>query len=470
VQEKVNAFADLLCKPIALPTAGGLDTSILQRAPASAGAKHHAPPIVHEVVHSPGQPLDVSTRALMETRFGYDFSHVRVHADSRASQSAEAVGAAAYTVGKDIVFANGHYAPQSSEGQSLLAHELAHTMQQRDAPRTSSIRIADAKGAHESAAEQASQAPLGNATNTAKLGRTAMALQRQPVKTGGTDSTAGQPRKQTSAVKKPDVQTITDISIGGFPILDAELDRRGVVNDEPCRLTLSTKVLFKPQGQWPPGRFAKWQQEYIRVVTNRWSFRFLLIPSGTCEGETCKIATAQVRVIPVTSNPHHTINVDYFKPEGVPSSTDLPGPSQAYESDIRREERDLRKTHATASHEFGHMLGLDHVHCDSNDEECYGTNREEKADVMGQGEIVTERDYQPFINAMQQMTGCNWKTHRHSGPVYGNASWLLAGFLGVLGLLGGVLLGGGLGAMILMGGLLGSISTFAGYQIGKLLD
>src|ERR1051326_8450370 len=88
------------------------------------------PPLVNEVLRSSGQSLDADTRAFMEPRFGHDFSHVRVHTDSRAAESASAVNAQAYTVGQDIVFGSEQYAPKTSNGQRLLAHELAHVVQQ----------------------------------------------------------------------------------------------------------------------------------------------------------------------------------------------------------------------------------------------------------------------------------------------------------------------------------------------------
>jgi hypothetical protein len=91
-----------------------------------------APPIVHEVLASPGQRLDASTRAFFEPRFGQDFSNVRVHTDSQAAKSADAVDANAYTVGRDIVFGGRHTPPESTEGRPLLAHELAHVVQQAD--------------------------------------------------------------------------------------------------------------------------------------------------------------------------------------------------------------------------------------------------------------------------------------------------------------------------------------------------
>lgn len=89
-----------------------------------------APPVVNDVIASPGQPLDVSTRQFMETRFGYDFSGVRVHADAKASDSARQIDALAYTAGTNIVFAACRYDTTSASGQRLLAHELAHVVQQ----------------------------------------------------------------------------------------------------------------------------------------------------------------------------------------------------------------------------------------------------------------------------------------------------------------------------------------------------
>lgn len=102
----------------------------LQRAPARNSSAGDAPPIVHEVLRSPGQPLDPQTRAFMEPRFGRDFSRVQIHADERAGQSALAVNARAYTVGDHIAFAPGEYAGSSESGRRLLAHELSHVVQQ----------------------------------------------------------------------------------------------------------------------------------------------------------------------------------------------------------------------------------------------------------------------------------------------------------------------------------------------------
>jgi peptidoglycan/xylan/chitin deacetylase (PgdA/CDA1 family) len=84
------------------------------------------------VLRSSGQPLDAVTRAYMEPRFGRDFSQVRVHTDAKAAESARVVNAQAYTVGQNVVFGAGKYSLATNVGRNLLAHELTHTVQQRN--------------------------------------------------------------------------------------------------------------------------------------------------------------------------------------------------------------------------------------------------------------------------------------------------------------------------------------------------
>jgi Domain of unknown function (DUF4157)/Double-stranded DNA deaminase toxin A len=89
-----------------------------------------APDSVHEVLRSPGRPMDSSARSFMEPRFGHDFSGVRIHTGAAADRAVRDVSAAAFTVGSDIAFASGRYAPETEAGRHLLAHELTHTVQQ----------------------------------------------------------------------------------------------------------------------------------------------------------------------------------------------------------------------------------------------------------------------------------------------------------------------------------------------------
>jgi hypothetical protein len=90
--------------------------------------------LVDPVLKSPGRPLDKATRQLMESRIGCDFGKVRVHTDSEAAASAQALGALAFTRGHHIVFGARMYSPNTAEGKRLIAHELAHVVQQYAAP------------------------------------------------------------------------------------------------------------------------------------------------------------------------------------------------------------------------------------------------------------------------------------------------------------------------------------------------
>ena len=115
------------------------EKKLLQTKPANAGEAmtqvDH--PLIQSVLSSPGKPLDAGTRSFMEPRFGQDFSGVRVHVGGQAVESARAVNARAYTVGRDVVFGEGQYAPGSSEGRRLMAHELTHVVQQQTGLSTS---------------------------------------------------------------------------------------------------------------------------------------------------------------------------------------------------------------------------------------------------------------------------------------------------------------------------------------------
>jgi hypothetical protein len=92
--------------------------------------QERAPPIVDAVLALPGQALDPQARAFMEPRFGHSFAGIRVHDDAVAGRSAQAIGALAYASGQHVVFAPGQYQPGSRQSLTLLAHELAHTVQQ----------------------------------------------------------------------------------------------------------------------------------------------------------------------------------------------------------------------------------------------------------------------------------------------------------------------------------------------------
>jgi hypothetical protein len=159
-----------------------------------------APPVVHDVLGSPGQPLDAQTRTFMEPRFGHDFSRVRIHADVRAAESARAVEARAYTVGSDIVFGSGQYAPHTAVGQRLLAHEITHVLQQREAATGSTLSPSLQPGPAGDAFEREAQAAESSITSsvhqvTPKLTGEKTRLRRQPedIDSRRREPVAGQP-------------------------------------------------------------------------------------------------------------------------------------------------------------------------------------------------------------------------------------------------------------------------------------
>jgi Domain of unknown function (DUF4157) len=153
-------------------------TDRLQRKPSGAApAPAHAPDSVGKVLSRPGSAMDGATRAFMESRFGYNFGRVRIHHDDEAAASASDVSANAFTVGSSIVFNRGKYAPNSNIGRRLLAHELAHTVQQSGATSARDLSYLEPSSGPERAAEAAARAVTAGRP-TGDLGRTGIWLAR----------------------------------------------------------------------------------------------------------------------------------------------------------------------------------------------------------------------------------------------------------------------------------------------------
>ncbi|MCE9550826.1 MAG: DUF4157 domain-containing protein [Betaproteobacteria bacterium] len=132
LEQEADRVADqVLAAPIDSAVSGAAP-SIQRFTGQSTGDAGTAPASVDRVLSGSGRPLDPAIQQDMGQRFGHDFSQVRVHTDSAAEQSAMDVGAHAYTVGHNIVFGAGGFAPGSPEGRKLIAHELTHVVQQTD--------------------------------------------------------------------------------------------------------------------------------------------------------------------------------------------------------------------------------------------------------------------------------------------------------------------------------------------------
>jgi hypothetical protein len=155
-----------------------------------------APPIVHQVLNTPGQPLHSATRAFFEPRFGYDFSRIRVHTDAQAEASADAIQARAYTSGNRIVFARGQYGHSDSDHSHLLAHELAHVIQQgrQEYPTASQTNC-------EQDAENAAASILSGNAAAVRTSAAFGTVQRQPV-TNPTGTPATQKKSRLVRIER----------------------------------------------------------------------------------------------------------------------------------------------------------------------------------------------------------------------------------------------------------------------------
>ena len=145
-----------------------------------------APSTVHRALQSAGRPLGDTTRRTMEAHFGHDFANIRIHDDSIAAQSARSVDARAYTVGRDIVFDASLYAPDTRAGRHLLAHELAHVVQQSRGgsglrPKSAQLRLSPPDDEFERQADQAAnELTAGSLASAIHSAPSPSLLQRAP--------------------------------------------------------------------------------------------------------------------------------------------------------------------------------------------------------------------------------------------------------------------------------------------------
>jgi hypothetical protein len=220
-------------------------TGTLQRSAVRPSAMEEAPPIVHEVLRSPGQPLDPAAREALEPRFGRDFSQVRVHSDGRAAESARAVDALAYTVGPQIVFAGGRYEPGRGAGLKLLAHELTHVVQQEGRDTSGPLRVGPAGDAFEQEADRMAEGagPLHFGSAAAGVQRLGQDFSRVPLR-------SGQALQRKKASQNPGLGALSSLST------QAKLQRceellKGITTkqEEEALLDLLTTLPFAERGK-----------------------------------------------------------------------------------------------------------------------------------------------------------------------------------------------------------------------------
>ncbi len=244
--------------------------------PASVGA---VPLVVHEVLSSPGQPLDAGTKAFIEPRFGHDFSQVRVHTDAKSAESAKSVNALAYTVGRDVVFGMGQYEPGKSEGRRLLAHELTHVVQQDSLTTIPGMNLTISST--DSFLEQEANSAAETMTPQIGIGEQLLTTINQQVATGPTLQ-----RQEQAGIRFPTLEVAALRSSGAFAVGHSPLtsaERADAASIFGSSIDLSrVRIVYSPVISAPttlgndirvPPNYAIPRRVLIHELTHIWQFQ-----------------------------------------------------------------------------------------------------------------------------------------------------------------------------------------------------
>ncbi|MFK7969499.1 MAG: DUF4157 domain-containing protein [Bacteroidia bacterium] len=413
-----------------------------------------------------GSAMNPGLRTEMEQGIGHDMSNVRIHTDNRSADLNRQVNARAFTHGRDVFFGKGEFNPDTKGGKRLIAHELTHVVQQgsagghiqrelavaptnpdavpdpltpeqiQDAIRYNDDRfrdiseiklIRDVLGFAEEPVQfdeplilaiAEYQAQYGLDDHDGRIGANTANVLAREFRAEGLRSEARQMR-----VRRRGVTRSNNIDVGGNnDLFDAILDH------ENARLTLRMKVKFNMNGAWPnAARERRWKRQFIRQIQRRWSGVFGLVPNGAHANRRLFLPyyRARIQVVEVANGQHYTANVAWATSHQGSSITPSTHTAtlDAYDTRNRTRRRAGRNFRQRGGeHEFGHMLGLDHVDHAScitvagatgNESACYGgNNRRRRGNIMGSGSRVDSSNYLPFITAMRTITGFAWKTTR----------------------------------------------------------
>jgi hypothetical protein len=208
LEREADRVADQVLAAPAHPAVSGVSPRIQRYTAQASGQMDAAPASVDRVLASPGRPLDTTLQQDMEQRFGYDFSRVRVHSSAAAEQSAQDVNAHAYTVGHNMVFGAGRFAPGTHAGRRLIAHELTHVVQQGSQPPQGKLPIAQSNSSGEAEAQSAASAvQAGGPVVVGGTGGPALARQplslNESVDPGGLSFSQAKPTAQSAAARRP---------------------------------------------------------------------------------------------------------------------------------------------------------------------------------------------------------------------------------------------------------------------------
>jgi hypothetical protein len=385
------------------------------------------------------------------------------------------LGARAFTHSNNIYFNNGEYNPESTNGKSLLAHELTHVVQQgsvnglvqRDLavepplPEAAQMGLLDAEevsaALHYNLDRFANAAELSMIRDVLGLAPDAEHLINEEfvqsvaswqamhdledidgklgVDTVRTlvDEYRGEAslvpemntRADRLAIRTRSNERANNVDVNGHnDLFDAVLSHRN------ANLTLVMRIDFQfHAGATGTVATADQQRQFIRRfendVRNIWTEMYALVPDGPQPANYLDTYYAEIDIQNSNVNPHFVAHIGSTTSSA--QSTDPPGVIASGGPAAHSDQRWLRMgtsdvglatgtsvqntpmSQYTAAHEFGHMLGMSHIHCDTNNAQCYGTTDAERANIMGLGNRVTRSNYAPFLAAMRAITGSNWK-------------------------------------------------------------
>jgi hypothetical protein len=285
----------------------------LHRAAEGDPAPEYAPDIVHDVLRSPGEPLQVDSRHRFEALLGGEFSGVRLHTGQKASESAAAVGAAAYAVGKQIVFGPGYGPYGSGDSERLLAHELTHVMQWGDQPIPARLPVAS----QNSAAEREARA------HRARAGAHAGSLQRAV-------RVCDEYRAEDSGAGTPGPGLNVNVSVSGKRAdVSARLEVSGADSDAPAATSIQSTIASNWTGVFADG--------YSISTRPTVSYR--------AAGASADSAATQIEIVRAgPGSATHTIRRWLVGSRYVSLNLDYGGGNALWWA---------------VAHEFGHLLGLD---------------------------------------------------------------------------------------------------------------
>jgi hypothetical protein len=220
------------------------------RSASEAATRDQPPPVVDDVLRSPGQPLDAGARGFFEPRFRRDFADVRIHDDLRAARSAREVGALAYTVGQHVVVDPARYRAETAEGRRLLAHELTHVIQQNVASSLSLQR----------ACRSAAQCGVTNPGSSQAFGTTveaeseAIASASGGVAVGGGPTSCTLPRHGERAVNVESLATGSGLAVAVAPGIAGFFINACLSPNDGANNALCSQFPGGPPGGAPPDK------------------------------------------------------------------------------------------------------------------------------------------------------------------------------------------------------------------------